>query len=141
MAWTLTLPFPRPPKGLHANDRPHWRTKARATADVRNLVVALVRSQNIPTMQRVSVQLVWVVTDRRKRDEDGPEPLAKAIFDAIGSDRGVSARLVPDDSPEFMDKPRPLIEYRPGDTSHFEVVIRDLTHRPADVQAVAERLR
>lgn len=136
MTWTLVLPYPRPPKGLHANDRAHWRS----TAEVRELVVMLARSQRIPTMQRMSVQLVWVVGDHRKRDADGPDPLAKAVFDGLGSDRGVSARLVPDDDPAHMEKPRPVIEYRAGATPHFEVRITDLTFRPDDVQTVAERL-
>lgn len=138
MTWTFLLPYARPPKGLHANDRVHWRTKARSTAEVRNLVVMLCREQRIPKMQRVSVQLVWVVGDHRKRDADGPDPMAKAIFDAVGSDRGVSAGLVPDDSPEFMMKPRPVIEYRDGASPHFEVIIRDLTYRPDDIDAVTK---
>lgn len=140
MSWMLTLPFERPPKGLHANDRPHWRVKARATKDLREFVTMLCRSQNIPKMQRVSVQVIWVVPDRRKRDEDGPDPMAKAIFDAIGSDRGVSARLVEDDSPDFMSKPRPLIEYRPGEPAHFEIIIRDISNRPDAIEAITGRL-
>ena len=123
--WTLKLPYPRPPEGLHANDRCHWRVKSQSTASVRDLVMMLCRSQRIPRMQRVSVQVVWVVPDRRKRDSDGPDPLCKVIYDAIGSDRGVSARLVPDDSPEFMDKPRLRIEHRPG-PAHFEIQIREV---------------
>lgn len=140
MSWSLILPFERPPKGLHSNDRPHWRTKARSTAEVRNLVVVLCRAQRIPPMQRVSVQVTWVVPDRRKRDADGPDPLTKVIYDAIGSDRGVSAHLVPDDTPEFMEKPRLVIEHQPGCTAHFRVDIQDITHRPEAIQAITERL-
>lgn len=125
--WVLSLPYARPPKGLHANDRAHWRAKAASTAEVRDLVVMLCRSQRIPQMQRVAVQVVWVVPDKRKRDSDGPDPLCKAIYDAIGSDRGTSAHLVPDDSPEWMDKPRLRIEHRPGEPAHFEIQIREAT--------------
>ena len=123
--WVLKLPYPRPPEGLHANDRCHWRVKAQSTASVRDLVMLLCRSQRIPKMQKVSVQVVWVVPDHRKRDADGPDPLCKVIYDSIGSDRGVSARLVPDDSPEFMDKPRLRIEHRPA-PAHFEIHIQEV---------------
>lgn len=125
--WVLRLPYPRPPKGLHANDRAHWRTKARSSADVRDMVVMLCRARRVPKMQRMEVQVVWVVPDKRKRDSDGPDPLCKAIYDAIGSDRGTSAHLVPDDSPEWMDKPRLRIEHRPGEAAHFEIQIREAT--------------
>lgn len=124
--WTLKLPFPRPPEGLHANDRCHWRVKAQSTASVRDLVMLLCRSQRVPKMQRVSVQVVWVVPDHRKRDADNCAPLLKAIFDAIGSDRGTSAHLVPDDDPEHMVKPQLIIEHRPG-PAHFEIHIQEIT--------------
>lgn len=127
MSWTLVLPYPRPPKGLHSNDRAHWRVKAKSTAEVRDMVVHLCRAQRIPPMQRVSVAIVWVVPNRLKRDADGPDPLSKVIYDAIGSDRGVSAGLVADDTPEFMDKPRLRIEHRPGEAAHFEITITDIT--------------
>lgn len=142
MNWTLALPFERPPKGLHANDRVHWRTKGRSTKQVRELVVLLCRSQQVPKLGRVSLQVVWVVPTRHKRDEDGPDPLCKAIYDAIGSDRGVSARIVQDDTKEFMDKPRLIIEHHPGVTAHFRVEITDISNpfRPEQVDQITGRL-
>ncbi|WP_058630654.1 hypothetical protein [Microbacterium oxydans] len=139
MTWTLELPYDRPPKGLSANYRGHWAPKAKSTAEVRALVVALARNARIPTMGRMQVELVWVVTDNRKRDSDNVAPFAKAIFDGLGADRGVSARLVPDDAPEFMVKLMPRIEYRVAGHPHFEVVITDLSFRPNDVDEVAKR--
>ncbi|MBE7953602.1 hypothetical protein ILP86_04610 [Microbacterium sp. R1] len=97
----------------------------------------------IPKLQRISVQVVWVVPTRHKRDEDGPDPFCKVIYDAIGSDRGVSARIVQDDTKEFMDKPRLVIEHQPGETAHFRVEITDVSHpfRPEQVdQLTKERL-
>lgn len=128
MTWTLELGYTRPPRGLHQNDRAHWRVKARPTKEVRELVTVLCRAAKIPKLQRVSVQVVWVVPTKHKRDEDGPDPLCKAIYDAIGSDRGVSARIVQDDTKEFMDKPRLVIEHRPGELAHFRVEITDLSN-------------
>lgn len=143
MTWILELPFERPPKGLHANDRVHHMVKARSAKQVREMVTVLCRSQRIPKLDRISVQVVWVVPTRHKRDEDGPDPFCKVIYDAIGSDRGVSARIVQDDTKEFMDKPRLVIEHQPGVTAHFRVEITDISHpfRPDEVdQLTKERL-
>lgn len=143
MTWTLELPYERPPKGLHANDRCHWRVRARSTVEVRERVAVLCRVAKIPKLQRISVQVVWVVPTRHKRDEDGPDPMCKVIYDAIGSDRGVSARIVQDDTKEFMDKPRLVIEHQPGELAHFRVEITDISNpfRPEGVdQLTKERL-
>ena len=142
MTWTLSLPYERPPKGLHSNDRVHHMVKARSKKEIRSLVARLCQEQCIPKMQRISVQVIWVVPTRHKRDADGPEPLCKSIYDAIGSDRGVSARLVPDDTPEFMDKPRLVIEHQPGVTAHFRVEITDIStpFRPDAINSVSERI-
>ena len=125
--YVLNLPYTSIPDGLSGNSRHHWRTKARSTAQVRNLIVQLAEP-DIEPMNRMQVELVWVVTDRRKRDEDNMAPLFKAICDGLGSDRGVSARLVRDDSPEWMVKLHPRIEYRPDETAHFEVIVTELTN-------------
>lgn len=142
MTWTLMLPYERPPKGLHSNDRAHHMVKARSAKEIRNVVTVLCRSQSVPKMQRVSVQVFWVVPTRHKRDADGPDPLCKVIYDAIGSDRGVGAQIVADDTPEFMDKPRLVIKHQPGVTAHFRVEITDISNpfRPDAVNGIAERL-
>lgn len=140
MTWTLELPYDRPPKGLSANYRGHWAPKAKSTAEVRALVVALARNAGIPTMGRMQVELVWVVTDNRKRDADNVFPFLKAAADGLASDRGVSARLVPDDSPEWCVKIAPRIEKRDDDTAHFELIVTDISHRPDELdQLVTER--
>jgi hypothetical protein len=121
MTWLIVLEFPRPPKGLSANDRTPWPVKHRATQDVRR-VVAL-KCRHIPRQERVSVRVTWVVGDRRRRDEDNLAPFTKAIYDGIGADRGISAGVVADDAPEFMVKQAPIIRYEKGCTPHFEVLI------------------
>ena len=122
----LILPFDRPPKGLAANDRCHWSTRNRSTQLVRQRVCAWGEAEVEPA-PRLSVELVWVVKDRRKRDEDNLWPMLKAVCDGLGSDRGTSARLVADDSPEFMVKLAPRIEYRPGvELPFFEVRVTRL---------------
>lgn len=141
MTWLLELGYTKPPPGLSANDRSHWATKARSVAAVRGLVKSLATRAGIPTMQRCQVEVIWVVADKRRRDADNAAPFAKAIFDGLGADKGVTARIVPDDDPAHMVKLMPRIEHRPGCTPHFEVVITDPTHRPDTVdQLTTERL-
>ena len=129
MSWTLVLPWSKAPYGLSANHRPHWAVKAKETARVRSIVGWLARKQQIPTMKRMQVELVWVVKDRRKRDSDNLLPLLKAVCDGLASDRGESVHLVPDDDPEHCVKLMPRIEYRAGVEPHFEVIITDLEER------------
>ena len=126
-AWSFDLNYPRPPKGLSANDRCHWAVKAGATADVRLEVMAKVRALHIGVLERIRVDVTWVVSDKRKRDEDGPDPFCKAIYDGIGSSsRGYSAHLVDDDDRAHMEKPRLTIRYEKGVRPHFTVMITDL---------------
>lgn len=138
MTWTIELPYERPPKGLSANDRAHWAVKSKSTAAVRELVMRLATEAGITPMQRCQVDVIWVVTDKRRRDADNAAPFAKAIFDGLGADKGVSAHIVVDDDPAHMVKLMPRIEHRPGCTPHFEVVITDISHRPAAIKTIAE---
>lgn len=127
MTWILELGYTKPPPGLSANDRSHWATKARSVAAVRGLVKSLATRAGIPPMQRCQVEVIWVVKDKRRRDVDNPLYFYKAICDGLGADKGVSAHIVPDDTPEYMVKTIPRIEYRPGTTPHFEVLISDIS--------------
>src|SRR3546814_15087501 len=65
MTWTLTLPYKSIPKGLSGNYHGHWRTRHTSTREVRDLVVMLARTARIPQMQRMQVELVQYVTDRK----------------------------------------------------------------------------
>lgn len=136
MRWVIELPYSRPPKGLSANDRYHWAVKAKHTARVRQQVKGLAEAQSIPRVGRVRVEIVWVVNDRRRRDADNAAPFAKAIFDGLAADKGVSAHIVPDDAPEFMTKLMPRIEYRKHEKPHFEVLVTELdTSTPEEATA------
>ena len=141
MTWALELGYTKPPNGLSANWRGHWATKARSTASARALVKYLALEAGIEPMQRCQVEIVWVVADKRRRDADNAAPFAKAIFDGLGADRGVSAHIVADDDPAHMVKLMPRIEHRPGCTPHFEIIITEVTHRPDAIGNIAnERL-
>lgn len=124
--WTFILNYPRPPKGLHANDRTVWQAKMGAVSDIRLEVMARTRALRIGVLEQCTVQVVWVVGDRTKRDPDNLAPFMKAIFDGIGSSsRGPSAHLVEDDDPAHMGKPAALIRYEKGVKAHFEITITE----------------
>ena len=126
-AHTFILDYPRPPKGLSANDRPgHWSVKHGATQDIRLEVMAKTRALHMGAPEKIRVDVVWVVADKRRRDTDNLAPFLKAIYDGIGADKGVSARLVDDDDPTHMDKPAATIRYEQGARARFEVTITEV---------------
>ena len=126
ITWSFDLNHPRPPKGLSANDRCHWRTKHESTQLIRTQVMLATRKAHVPALDRIQVDVDWIVADRRNRDTDNTFPMLKAIYDGIGSNRGTSARIVEDDSPEYMVKPAATITFVAGATPHFTVTITDL---------------
>lgn len=125
--WKFHLAIPRAPKGLSMNDRAHWRAKAASTAWVRGEVVARVVAAGVPTLDRCRVDVEWIVGTRHKRDTDNLAPFLKAIYDGIGSDRGISAHVVTDDDPTHMEKRAATIRYEQGCTAHFEVTITEVS--------------
>lgn len=125
--WTIRLLYPRPPRGLSANDRVHYMAKDRAVQAVRLEVMTKVRALKLPPLERIRIEIVWWVTDNRRRDVDNVFPLAKACYDGIAADKGTSAKVVDDDTPGLVEKVMPRIERLPkGGNAHFEVRITDL---------------
>lgn len=104
----LVFDYARPP--LTANQRLHWRERADRTAGVRTSARLLAR--RIPYLGRCEVSLVWVVTDRRRRDADNIVPTMKAMCDGL-----VDAGVVSDDTPDLMVKRMP--EIRMGSKAHM----------------------
>lgn len=126
-SWTILLNYPRPLPGLSMNDRVNRYAKARNTKTIREQIFYMVRAAHVPALERISVDIIWVVADNRTRDgAENLAPWAKAIYDGIGSNRGVSARIVEDDSPAFMVKVQPSIRLDKTVAPHFEIVITDL---------------
>jgi hypothetical protein len=82
---------------------------------------------NLPRVDRIRVDVAWIVKDHIRRDTDNLAPFLKAIYDGIGADKGVSAHVVPDDAPEFMEKVGATIRYDREATPHFEVTITELS--------------
>lgn len=125
--WSFDLPYTNTPQGLSANHRiRHWSIKARATAKVRADTMRATRAAHVPALDRIAVAVVRIVTTTRTRDEDNLAPLLKAIYDGIGSNTGISARIVDDDDPAHMKKNGVTFQVIPGDTPRFIVTITDL---------------
>ena len=114
---------------MSMNDRQHWRTKARQTANLRRDVMALAAAHRLPTgLDRVRVQLVYVPRDGRRRDTDNLVATLKPICDALaaGTSKHPGHGLVADDTPEFMAKPEPVIAAPDPKDPHLRLLITDL---------------
>lgn len=110
----LTLHYERPP--LSENDRLHRFERAQRVRALR--ASTGLWGRRIRGAERVEVTLIWVVSDRRKRDEDNVVPTLKALCDGL-----VDAKVVKDDTPQYMVKNMPVIEYRKGAKPHLELVV------------------
>lgn len=111
---TLTFDWARPP--LNANQRLHWAAKAKLTRQIRDTTALLARKMT--PAKHITVQLVWVVTDKRRRDSDNTYPTFKAMCDGI-----VDAGVVTDDTPQYMTKLGPTIRHEPGGTARLELEV------------------
>jgi crossover junction endodeoxyribonuclease RusA len=107
--YVLVLPWTRPP--ITANQRLHWSVRSRLTGEIRSTVAWLARAAKIPSGRHLTVELVWAPGDRRRRDADNPWPTLKACCDALARGRAdlIGLDLVPDDTPEYMEKLPPRI--------------------------------
>ena len=112
----LTFDWHRPP--LNANQRLHWAAKAKLTRTIRQTVEGTARRAFMDPFEHVTVQLTWVVTDKRRPDSDNIYPTFKAMCDGL-----VDAGIVPDDTPQYMDKRAPLIRHEPGGKARLELEV------------------
>lgn len=115
MEHRLILHHERPP--LNENDRLHWAERNRRVQSLRSVAGFWGRSLRLQA-ERIEVGLIWVVADARKRDEDNVVPTLKALCDGL-----VDSGIVPDDTPRYMVKRMPVIETRPGEKPHLELVV------------------
>lgn len=116
--WSETFVFDWRTAPLSLNQRMHHMEKAKVTARLRSLMHA--KARHIPEMERIEVLLVWVVKDRRRRDEENIVATLKPLCDGL-----VDAEVVEDDTPQFMHKLMPEIRYEKGCTPRFEFTVRE----------------
>lgn len=119
MQWTLDLPYERPP--LNANQRMHWAKKAALTKQVRAASFYAAKSAGVLRCDKVRVTLTWFVRTTTRRDADNVVPTLKALCDGL-----VDAGIVPDDTPDLMQKVMPVITYRPGQPSGLQLLIEEV---------------
>lgn len=104
----IELPWSRPPLSL--NDRPPASrgavySRASLVRRTRNTVLVMAQHTKLPRdVARATVQLHYRPRDSRRRDTDNLVATLKPCCDAL-----VTYGLVPDDTPEFMSKPEPII--------------------------------
>ena len=138
-ATIIPLPWPKPPLSL--NDRPsHPKARNRDVQGVRSAAAVAcaerIADGSLDVLEPVTVTLVWFAPDKRKRDADNPVATLKALCDGLAD-----AGLVPDDTPEWMDKRPVQIIYRkgePGVELHVEVtadVVERQVERVARIMA------
>ncbi|OZC62757.1 hypothetical protein CH276_14145 [Rhodococcus sp. 06-470-2] len=113
-AITIELPWTTPP--LSMNDRgasvQAARAKAAQIAQIRSDVYYLAHGAKLPkNVGHAVVQLHYRPGTNARRDTDNLIATAKPIFDALAgaADGLVGYGLVPDDIPQFMSKPEPII--------------------------------
>ena len=111
--WTLHLPWKSPPLSL--NQRMHWAVKARLTKEVR--LIAKVKARGIPDLEKCSVELVWFVNTKHRRDTINPMLTLKALVDGL-----VDAEVIPDDSHEYVQT-QVRIEYVPKSVRQAGLVL------------------
>jgi crossover junction endodeoxyribonuclease RusA len=107
--WEIRLPWDKPPAS--ANDRDHWRVKARKVQNIRSVALLSTDDYDVRPCTRIAVELTYVPRDKRRRDPDNlVVPLFKALVDGI-----VDAGIVPDDTPEYVIRSMPQILPPDGD--------------------------
>jgi hypothetical protein len=124
--WVIELPWATPPvkpNGGHGNVYAH-AGKVRTTRQAMGL---LARSAGLPVMARCEVLLTWHVGDRIARDADNLVWTLKPICDALSSGKKPTDHpIVRDDTPEFMVKPMPVVEFVKGQRKRLSVRVREL---------------
>ncbi len=126
---TITIRQPWASPILRSNDRMHWAQKARLTKEIRETTATIARSwmvqrnlayrvthRTFPMTGPVTVELVWTVKDKRRRDADSGEPHKKAAIDGL-----VDAGLISDDRTEVVAWSRCRIEQGTGQGLRLEI--------------------
>lgn len=105
--WILRFDWAKNPMPMNGSRGASWRGHAGKTARIRTRAVYLAEQlAQIPPLGRIEVQLTQWIKLRRTRDLDNFGLLEKPLFDAL-----VKARIVEDDRPELMVKPRAQIRH------------------------------
>ena len=120
--WQLELPMTKP---LSMNSRQHWRVKAKEVAAVRAMAHAAAQAAQVPTLERIAIELHYAPRDKRRRDPLNLVATLKPVEDGL-----VDAHVVPDDTPEYVQPTMPVIDPPSGGAGRLYVIIRELEVNP-----------
>ena len=97
MSYPLRLVLPIPPRELHPNARPHYRTKARLTRRCRERTRTETFALQPPRLRRAVLHVHWFWPDKRPRDTFDACASLKAYIDGM-----VDGGAIVDDSWQHM---------------------------------------
>jgi crossover junction endodeoxyribonuclease RusA len=97
---TWRIEFPPGMPLLNANNRLHFRAKARIVAQIRETAWGLAKEAKIPLLERARIDGYYDPPDKRTRDAANWADTAKAATDGL-----VDAHVLPDDSSEYLEGP------------------------------------
>jgi crossover junction endodeoxyribonuclease RusA len=99
------------------NDRVHWRRQREWTKTIRTAVGDWLWYSRVAPQKHVHVSLHYAPGNNRRRDTDNLVATAKPAVDGI-----VDARIVPDDTAEYVTRTGPFIHPGPGERRLWLVV-------------------
>lgn len=141
-SWEIALAYPTPPLSL--NDRDVWQVRARKARLLRDRVRAMTAHLQIPRLEAVHIDMLWIPKDRRVRDADN---LVATLKPGIDGTRDYPARyrtvggvrvlvepayrgVIADDDPTHLTWSRPVIGE--PDRNVTDRLIFTLTERTPD---------
>lgn len=102
-SWCLVLPITKP---ISMNDRGHWRPRAEQTKQIRQATFLLAKHAKVDKdCTKIRVTLHYAPADTRRRDAINLAPTLKAAEDGL-----VDAKIIPDDTPVYLDPVMPVID-------------------------------
>ena len=95
----------------------HWQIY-RDKEEWINTCLLLLRSKHIPRCERVTVQLIYVPRDSRRRDPLNLVASLKVVEDAV-----VRVGIIPDDNPHHLESLMPLIDAPERDVAGGRIAV------------------
>lgn len=117
-SWTFDLPLTKP---LTLNDRGHWRPRAQKIRAVREATALHARRLRIPPLPQISVEIHYAPRDSRRRDAINLAATTKPVEDGL-----VDARVVPDDTAEWVVPTHGVIDPPSRGTGRVYVIVREV---------------
>lgn len=121
MEYRITTDFIRPPLSSNDQKRAHYHKVAKCKKLVGEQVKEAAIAQAIHIEGQCTVEVVWFVPDKRKRDTDGLGPFLKAACDGL-----VQAGAIEDDHSDFVVRTAMSIDKSDMKNPRIEVHIQEV---------------